>query len=152
MRRIALGLLAGLVAALVMAGPAAGHGDESGAAWLLDGGDHPGWYIPSPTSQSPNLQMIGSVARTRPQNTYRNSDLAFWGRLAFAGHYDGFQIVDVSNPRKPRQLVDYACPGPSTTCPSGRTCCSSPWRRPARARGATPPPSRPASRASGSST
>lgn len=111
MRRIALGLLAGLVAALVMAGPAAGHGDESGAAWLLDGGDHPGWYIPSPTSQSPNLQMIGSVARTRPQNTYRNSDLAFWGRLAFAGHYDGFQIVDVSNPRKPRQLVDYACPG-----------------------------------------
>jgi hypothetical protein len=55
--------------------------------------------------------MVGSVERTRADSSYRNSDLAFWGRLAFAGHYDGFQIIDVANPRKPRQLVDYACPG-----------------------------------------
>jgi hypothetical protein len=55
--------------------------------------------------------MVGSVERTRADSSYRNSDLAFWGRLAFAGHYDGFQIIDVANPRKPRQLVDYPCPG-----------------------------------------
>src|ERR671910_71791 len=30
---------------------------------------------------------------------------------AFAGHYDGFQIVDTSDPENPEQVVDFACPG-----------------------------------------
>src|SRR5918995_3222899 len=30
---------------------------------------------------------------------------------AYAGHYDGFQIVDVSDPENPAQVVDFACPG-----------------------------------------
>ncbi|MGH2949274.1 MAG: LVIVD repeat-containing protein [Solirubrobacteraceae bacterium] len=57
------------------------------------------------------MEIVGSVARTRFDRTYRNSDLAFWGRLAYAGHYDGFQIIDAANPRKPKQLVDFDCPG-----------------------------------------
>jgi hypothetical protein len=40
-----------------------------------------------------------------------NSDLAFWGDLAFQGHYDGFRIVDVSRPTRPRQLVFQECLG-----------------------------------------
>jgi hypothetical protein len=102
--------LAVVAALLMLAAPAAAHDYESGAGWLLEAGDHAGWYTPSPESQS-GVDVVGSVTRTRFDNTYRNSDLAFWGRLAFAGHYDGFQILDVSNPSQPKQLVDYPCPG-----------------------------------------
>ena len=95
---------------LALAAPAAAHETAFGEGWWM-GADHPGWYTPSPETRSPNAEIIGSVSRTRQDSTYRNSDLAFWGDLAYAGHYDGFQIVDVSNPRKPKQLVDYPCPG-----------------------------------------
>lgn len=35
-----------------------------------------------------------------------SSDLAFWGKLAFQGNYDGFRIVDISDPEDP-QLVSW---------------------------------------------
>jgi hypothetical protein len=35
-----------------------------------------------------------------------NSDIAFWGNLAFNGNYDGFRIVDISDPDDP-QLVSW---------------------------------------------
>jgi len=41
-----------------------------------------------------------------------NSDVAFWGRRAYAGNYSGFQIYNVSDPGAPRKLVDYICYGP----------------------------------------
>ena len=41
-----------------------------------------------------------------------NSDLAFWGNLAFAGNYDGFRIFDVSNPAAPALVEDFKCHGP----------------------------------------
>ena len=99
-----------VLAVLLLAAPAAAHETSMAEGWWL-GADHPGWYTPSPESQTRNLDIVGRVSRTRADSTYRNSDLAFWGDRAYAGHYDGFQIVDVSNPRKPQQLVDYACPG-----------------------------------------
>ena len=40
-----------------------------------------------------------------------NSDLAFWGDLAYAGNYDGFRILDIRD-SQPRVLVDFACRGP----------------------------------------
>jgi hypothetical protein len=40
-----------------------------------------------------------------------NSDLAFWGRTAFAGNYAGFRTIDISDPENPRLLADIACPG-----------------------------------------
>ena len=102
--------LAVVVGVMALAAPAVAHEQGLGASWLT-AEDHSGWYKPSPVSQTDNFSMVGSVYRTRFDSTYRNSDLAFWGRLAYAGHYDGFQIVDVGNPKKPEQLVDYACPG-----------------------------------------
>jgi hypothetical protein len=96
---------------IALAAPAAAHEGEEAAWSALFGGHHPGWYTPSPESSTKNVKIIGSVERTRADSTYRNSDLAFWGKRAYAGHYDGFQILDVSNPRHPRQLVDYTCPG-----------------------------------------
>ncbi|HWM08507.1 MAG TPA: hypothetical protein VNO82_04160 [Solirubrobacteraceae bacterium] len=35
------------------------------------------------------------------------SDLAFWGDKAYQGTFDGFRILDVDNPRKPKILLDY---------------------------------------------
>jgi hypothetical protein len=99
-----------VLAVLLLAAPAGAHEGQDESSWLL-GAHHPGWYTPSPESQTANVKLIGSVARTRNDSTYRNSDLAFWGRRAYAGHYDGFQIVDVSDPERPAQLVDFACPG-----------------------------------------
>jgi hypothetical protein len=106
-------LLVLVAAALFYAAPAAAHeGQVSATEWLMgESAHHAGWYTPSPESQTPNVRMAGSVARTRFDSTYRNSDLAFWGERAYAGHYDGFQIVDVSDDRRPRQLVDFSCPG-----------------------------------------
>ena len=41
-----------------------------------------------------------------------NSDLAFWGDMAIAGHYTGFRILDISDPDNPTSLVDYeGCDG-----------------------------------------
>ena len=40
-----------------------------------------------------------------------NSDLAFWGRLAFEGSYDGFRIIDISAPGNPKEIADVACNG-----------------------------------------
>jgi hypothetical protein len=40
-----------------------------------------------------------------------NSDLAFWGNLAYAGNYGGFRILDVSSDQ-PRTVVDKPCNGP----------------------------------------
>jgi len=102
-------LAAVVVAVLAVAAPAAAHDYGLGSSWLTE--DHPGWYWPSTSSQTPNFELVGRIERTKPLSTYRNSDLAFWGRLAYAGHYDGFQIIDAGDPRKPQQLVDFACPG-----------------------------------------
>jgi hypothetical protein len=103
-------LAAALFVVFALAAPAAAHDSGLGSSWLAESEDHPGWYWPSTSGQSSNFEMVGSVERTKPLST-RNSDLAFWGRLAFAGHYEGFQILDVGDPRNPEQLVDYACPG-----------------------------------------
>jgi hypothetical protein len=40
-----------------------------------------------------------------------NSDLAFWGKLAFQGHYEGFRIIDISAPAKPREISFTECFG-----------------------------------------
>ena len=40
-----------------------------------------------------------------------NSDLAFWGQLAFNGNYNGFRVIDVSAPGAPREIVHQECNG-----------------------------------------
>ena len=39
-----------------------------------------------------------------------SSDLAFTGRYAIQGNYNGFQIFDISNPSKPTLALTYLCP------------------------------------------
>ena len=39
-----------------------------------------------------------------------NSDLAFTGKYAVQGNYNGFQVLDISNPAKPTLVLTYLCP------------------------------------------
>jgi hypothetical protein len=36
-----------------------------------------------------------------------NSDLAFWGNRAYNGNYNGFRIIDISNPANPQEIIWY---------------------------------------------
>lgn len=40
-----------------------------------------------------------------------NSDLAFWGNLAFHGRYDGFRVIDISEAGRPKEIAKVDCPG-----------------------------------------
>jgi hypothetical protein len=40
-----------------------------------------------------------------------NSDLAFWGNLAFNGNYNGFRVIDISEPGAPVELSHPTCNG-----------------------------------------
>ena len=64
MRRTRWTAAAAAITAFALAAPAAAHDGAFGSAWWM-GENHPGWYGPSPESQSNNVKMIGSVSRTR---------------------------------------------------------------------------------------
>jgi hypothetical protein len=56
---------------------------------------------------SKNMHPLGQSLRPNPAPGVFNSDLAFWGRRAIQGTYDGFRILDISAPGNPRALIDY---------------------------------------------
>jgi hypothetical protein len=68
------------------------------------------------TYETKNLHAIGHSFRPNtpnlPNQTFTaNSDLAFWGTLAFQGHYDGFRILDIADPANPIQISRTECFG-----------------------------------------
>ncbi|WP_407077886.1 LVIVD repeat-containing protein [Streptomyces sp. NPDC126499] len=58
---------------------------------------------------TPNIEHLANIPKDALKGT--NSDLAFQGRYAFAGNYDGFRIFDISNPRSPKTVAQVLCPG-----------------------------------------
>jgi hypothetical protein len=62
-----------------------------------------------------NLTPLGFSPRpvplTGPGSDIFNSDLAFWGDWAFQGSYDGFRIVDITYPSRPRERLFQPCFG-----------------------------------------
>lgn len=58
--------------------------------------------------RTPSLELLANA----PKPQVINSDLAFWGRLAYQGNYDGFRVIDISRPRRPVVLADVRCRGP----------------------------------------
>jgi hypothetical protein len=48
---------------------------------------------------------------TVPWDT-RNTDLAFWKKTVIQGRYDGFRVIDVSRPWRPRELARFPCVSP----------------------------------------
>jgi hypothetical protein len=57
---------------------------------------------------SKNMKPLGFSERTVPFDSLAlNSDLAFWGDYAFQGSYEGFRIVDIDDPDRPRQIMEF---------------------------------------------
>jgi hypothetical protein len=63
-----------------------------------------------------NMHPLGYSARVVPATSgILNSDLAFWGKTAFQGTYEGFRIIDVSDPENPVQITNFTgCVGGTT--------------------------------------
>ncbi|MFI2651169.1 LVIVD repeat-containing protein [Micromonospora fulviviridis] len=110
--RRALGLMAaGLLLVGVLPGTASAAPPDPriglGAGWL------------DAQSAISNLEHLahrdkpaGFVDPANPGNgAYYASDLAFGGKYAFLGNYNGFNIVDVSKPADPALVTSVVCPG-----------------------------------------
>ena len=50
-----------------------------------------------------------TLAASLPKGGTVNSDIAFWGNLAYHGSYDGFRVIDISKPTAPSVLADVHC-------------------------------------------
>jgi hypothetical protein len=57
-----------------------------------------------------NMRMISTTPPTGKTLTATHSDLAFSGKYAIQGNYDGFEIFDISKPTKPVLVQQYLCP------------------------------------------
>ena len=69
---------------------------------------------------SPNMHPQGFSAREVPPtgagSGLFNSDLAFWDKMAVQGTYEGFRLIDISDPENPTQIVNFAdCVGGTST-------------------------------------
>jgi hypothetical protein len=57
-----------------------------------------------------NMRMISTTPPTGKTLGATHSDLAFSGKYAIQGNYDGFELYDISNPAKPMLVQSYLCP------------------------------------------
>ncbi|MFF1691094.1 MULTISPECIES: LVIVD repeat-containing protein [unclassified Streptomyces] len=123
-RRRRLGVAAtaaGLLAALLMGGPAAATPDPGDAPAKTErlsksvaadtraaiaNGDIP---AQDEVVHSDNIEHLANIPKDVLPGI--NSDLAFQGKYAFAGNYDGFRIFDISNPKAPKTVAQVLCPG-----------------------------------------
>ncbi|MDG4860352.1 hypothetical protein P8605_19700 [Streptomyces sp. T-3] len=84
-------VLAGLLAALLPAGRAEAA---------------PG---PGEIRHSDNIELLGRLPNEALKGF--NSDIAFQGKYAFAGNFDGFRVIDIGDPKRPRTVSQVQCPG-----------------------------------------
>jgi hypothetical protein len=61
-----------------------------------------------------NMHPMGHSARI-PVGGRFNSDLAFWGRTAYQGTYEGFRIIDITERDNPVEINNYAECSPGST-------------------------------------
>ena len=71
-------------------GLAAGRWDAAQAAW--------------------NVRLVSTTPPPEKFLGVTNSDLAFTGKHAVQGNYNGFQVFDISNASKPTLVLTYVCP------------------------------------------
>jgi len=58
-----------------------------------------------------HIQEPRSLINPRVGNTNIHTDIAFWGKLAFQGNWDGFTIRNISAPGNPRTISHTSCAG-----------------------------------------
>ena len=62
---------------------------------------------------SKNMHPLGEalspvpLTNATPGSGIFNSDLAFWGKLAIQGTYNGFNLIDITEPDNPVKILDY---------------------------------------------
>lgn len=61
--------------------------------------------------RSKNVKHLANLAPSGVLAEGTGTDIAFQDDKAFVGNYDGFSVIDVRNPRKPKTLVQVSCPG-----------------------------------------
>ena len=64
-----------------------------------------GPLAPPPGDVTANLHSLG-YSPNEGGFTF-NTDLAFWGNYAIQGNFEGFRIIDISAPAKPKVVVDF---------------------------------------------
>src|SRR6266542_831876 len=57
-----------------------------------------------------NLRLVSNTPSPQGFAGVINSDLAFLGKYAIQGNYNGYQVWDISNPAKPALATAYLCP------------------------------------------
>lgn len=57
-----------------------------------------------------NIRLLSSTPPTEAFIGVTNSDLAFTGKYAIQGNYNGIQVFDISNPSNPSLVTEYVCP------------------------------------------
>jgi hypothetical protein len=57
-----------------------------------------------------NMRLVSTTPPPAQFLGVTNSDLAFTGKYAVQGNYNGFQVFDISNPGKPTLALTYVCP------------------------------------------
>jgi len=66
-----------------------------------------------------NLTAIGFSPRQvefpGPAAGRINSDLAFWGKMAVQGTYEGFRLIDIRQASRPREIINYEECAPDST-------------------------------------
>jgi hypothetical protein len=67
------------------------------------------WNIGLVSTTPASAQFINKNDPGDPN--YWNSDIAFSGKYVIQGSFSGYQVWDVSNPRKPTLYTAYSCPG-----------------------------------------
>lgn len=100
-RHLTIGFAAAVIAAAT-ALPAVAH-----EPW--DDGTVP---PPPPASPADGYSQNMHLLSTAEHRGGVNSDLAFKGTLAFAGHYSGFRVIDLADPGEPVEIADVHCNGP----------------------------------------
>jgi LVIVD repeat len=69
--------------------------------------------VPAAVGQmSARQQGLENLFFSQNENAATNSDMAFWGDLAYVGNYDGFRIFDISDPSNPTLVTTFECFGP----------------------------------------
>ena len=71
---------------------------------------------PATYQHSKNMHLMGISRRTVAHGTsIFNTDLAFSGRLVYQGTYDGFRVIDISQPDNPIEIALYNDCSPGST-------------------------------------
>ena len=101
-------------------------GGVAGAANPKDGLGVSGTALaPDQVGYSKNMKHMSNTPHVGPFAGQFGTDLAFQGKYAYAGNYDGFLIYDICNPKAPRTVAQVLCPGSQNDISRLAATCSS---------------------------